>query len=276
MVLPDGQGKSPPRISDCFDRYTRNMQSSASASKRQARCVRETVVASSANAGNIESGEGLADEVLAHVAGVVTRWRGVAGEVTVVAIDGQGAAGKSTIASQLCAVSGASLVHTDDFFLPREQITRKGDRRGGLGSYYDVARLRAEALEPLRAGHEAIFDIFDWDSGTVSSEKARVEPHGLVVLEGVYSSAPLLADLVDKAVYVLTPESERLSRLHGRIAAEDWDAEWLAAEELYFTTVRRPESFDLVIRGSRTVPPVPREARVPFEGRHTGNVSEHR
>jgi len=237
--------------------------------------VKELVAVSSTNAGDTETGEGLSDEVLAQVAGVVTRWRGAAGGVTVVAIDGQGASGKSTIASQLCAVSGASLVHTDDFFVPRGRVAQNRERRDDLGSYYDLARIRAEALEPLRAGREAIFDIFDWAGGTVSSEKSRVGPQGLVVLEGVCSGAPRLADLVDKAIYVLTPEPERLSRLRGRIAPEDWDAEWLVAEEVYFSTVRRPESFDLVIRGSRAVPPVPREARVPFEGRHSGSVSEH-
>jgi hypothetical protein len=94
-------------------------------------------------------------------------------------------------------------------------------------------------------------------------------PASLVVLEGVCSSAPALAGLVDKAVYVLTPERDRLGRLRGRISPQEWDSQWLAAEKEYFSLVRPVESFDLVIRGS-TAPPVPREARAPGEGRRPG------
>jgi uridine kinase len=215
--------------------------------------------------------EDLADEVLGVAADTLERLRGRGGEVTVVAIDGEGASGKSTIARQLCALSGASLVHTDDFFTPRPVSTEGGV--AGLGSYYDIARLRAEALEPLRAGREAVFHAFDWETGTLSSATTRVGPAGLVVLEGVYSSSSELADLVDKAVYVDTPELERLGRLRERVTPEEWDSEWLRAEKEYFAVSRPMESFDLVIRGSRATPLVRRGAHAPVEGRRVGGPS---
>ena len=46
-------------------------------------------------------------------------WRGANRGVTIVAIDGYGASGKSTIAERLSVRTGAGLVRTDDFFLPR-------------------------------------------------------------------------------------------------------------------------------------------------------------
>ncbi len=195
-------------------------------------------------------------------------WRGAIGGVTVVAIDGYGASGKSTIAESLCARTGARLIRTDDFFMPDRQRARAPRRGGptsvtvahatetgrGIGAFYDVARLRDEGLEPLRAGRAAVFHAFDWDSGAVSGGQTRVEPNDLVLFEGVYSGAPELGDLVDRAIFVDTPEPERLHRLRGRVAPEDWDEEWLRAEKEYFACTRPLESFDLVISGTGAAP----------------------
>ena len=192
-------------------------------------------------------------------------WRGAGGGVTVVAIDGHGASGKSTIAEILAEMTGASVLHTDDFFVPsgrqgpgagstgpdRDYGVPSGERWPSLGSYFDLVRLRAEALEPLRAGRAAVFRAFDWDLGRVSGEPSLVEPNDLVLLEGVYSSAPELGRLIDRAIYIDTAEPERLRRLGERVAPEDWDEQWLQAEKEYFARARRIESFDLVIPGHR-------------------------
>ena len=134
-----------------------------------------------------------------------------------------------------------------------------------------MARMRAEALEPLRAGREAVFRPYDWDAGAVSRARTRVAPSDLVLLEGVYSGAPELGDLVDRAICVDTPEPERLRRLRGRIAPEDWDYEWLAAEQEYFAGVRPLHSFDLVIGGTGDLSPGPQGACAPDGGRRTSS-----
>jgi uridine kinase len=215
---------------------------------------------------------GLTDEALRLLASVLARWQGESGSVTVVAIDGHGASGKSTIAAQLCELSGASVVHTDDFFAPDLEIPADGGGRD-LESYYDLAKLRSDALAPLRAHREACYHPFNWDTGTTSLELTHVVPTDIVILEGVYSGSFALADVVDKAICVHTPEPERLGRLRGRIAPEDWDSEWLRAEEEYFAGVRPLETFDLVIRGSCSFPLRSPPARAPFGGRPGGNVT---
>jgi para-aminobenzoate synthetase len=102
----------------------------------------------------------------------------------------------------------------------------------------------------LLSGREAVFFAFDWESGAPSIAETRVAPNSLILLEGVYSASPELADLVDRAVYVSTPEAERLRRLRRRISPEEWDCEWLRAEMAYFAEVRPPGSFDLVVPGT--------------------------
>jgi uridine kinase len=201
-------------------------------------------------------GQRAARRVISATAG----WRaGHQADVLVVAIDGHGAAGKTTIAAVVAEATGAALVHTDDFF---EAGPGPGESRGvaparvssgaepGLSAYYDWRRLRDEALEPLRAGRGAAFRRFDWERGAGLDGTVLVTPDPLVILEGVFSASPELANLVDRSVYVDTPEPERLRRLRAQVTPEEWDDEWLTAEHAYFGLIRPPSAFDLIVHGA--------------------------
>jgi uridine kinase len=230
---------------------------------------------------------GAADRVL----GAAARWRAAGTSppgVTILAIDGHGAAGKSTIAEAIATATGAALVHTDDFFLahpaqlprsarppgsgppPRPALPGQPARAGrpvlpgrppsvpAMADYYDWRRLRAQALEPLRARLGAAFRRFDWERGSGLDGTVTVEPSDLILVEGVYSSAPELRDLVDRSVFVDTPEPERLRRLRGRVKPDEWDDQWLLAERAYFDVVRPPSSFDLIVSGADLPPELTR------------------
>ena len=172
----------------------------------------------------------------------------------VVAIDGHGAAGKSTIAAAVCAATGAALVHTDDFFRPRAALPGgvSGPPPGQepLAGYYDWRRLRAQALEPLRARRRAKFRRFDWDRGTgldglVTVEPGRPDPGRGRVLRLASARRPGgPGGLCRRA------RGERLRRLRGRVTPEEWDADWLIAEQAYFDLIRPPASFDLTVSGA--------------------------
>jgi len=186
----------------------------------------------------------------ADVIGAVAGWRKATpgrAEVFVLAIDGHGGSGKTTIATEVARLTGAALVHTDDFFA--ESALAPGIQRA-MTSYYDWRRLREQAILPLRSRRRASFRRVNWDTGGGPAGVATVDPADLIVVEGVFSAAPELADQVDRAVFIDTPEPERLRRVRGRIAPEDWDEDWLRAEQAYFRLVRPPASFDLVVPGA--------------------------
>lgn len=190
------------------------------------------------------------------VISAAARWRAAQPGVLVLAIDGHGGAGKSTIAGTVAEATGAALVHTDDFFRPASPAARgSGGHAGsavsapGLAGYYDWQRIRQQALKPLRAGRGASFRRFAWERGSGLDGAVAVDPHPLVLLEGVFSGAAELSDLVDRSVLVETPEPVRLARLHTRVAPEEWDDDWLAAELAYFRAARPPSSFDLIVSG---------------------------
>jgi uridine kinase len=209
------------------------------------------------------------------------RWQAAQPGVLVVAIDGHGGAGKSTLAAAVAEATGAALVHTDDFFQPPAAPAggppaaghgppaqaggppgRPGGPPGGpapgarsMAQYYDWRRIRAQAVQPLKAGRRATFRRFDWERGGWLDGAVTVAPTALIVLEGVFSAAPELSDLTDRSVLVDTPEQERLRRLRARVAPEEWDSDWLIAEQAYFGAIRPPSSFDLVVSGAGINPP---------------------
>jgi uridine kinase len=190
----------------------------------------------------------------ARVIKAAARWQAAqpgGREVLVLAIDGHGAAGKSTIADAVARATGAALIHTDDFFRAppaRPRPAAAGTR--AMEDYYDWRRLRAQALEPLRARRAAAFRRFDWERGRGLDGRVAVPPSDLVLVEGVFSAAAELSDLVDRSVFVETPEPERLRRLRRLVTPEEWDEDWLAAERSYFGRTRPPVSFDLVVPGT--------------------------
>ena len=181
------------------------------------------------------------------------------GKPFVVAVDGGSGSGKSSVAAAVVAALGAVLVAGDDFF--SADITRDGwakrDAAARAADGIDWRRLRIEALEPLVARQPARWRPFDFAAGEredgtygLLTEWTELAPSDVIVLEGTYSARPELADLVDFAVLVDVPAAVRHRRLAQR-EVEDclkaWHERWDGAEEHYFSRVRPPGSFELVV-----------------------------
>jgi uridine kinase len=176
-----------------------------------------------------------------------------------IALDGGSGAGKSTLALLIVAELDAALIQSDDFFAA-EIADAEWDARSPEERARDVIdwrRLRAEALEPLRAGKLAKWHAFDFEAGVrpdgtyaMRSDYVERQPSAVIVLDGAYSTQPALADLIDLSVLIDVPIDVRHKRLAARenqdfIAA--WHARWDAAEEYYFMHVRPKSAFDLVV-----------------------------
>jgi uridine kinase len=180
----------------------------------------------------------------------------------VVALDGPSGSGKSTLARAIAEEIAAVVVPVDDFFAAH--IPDAGwDARSAEARARDVfdwPRLRREAVEPLREGKTARWHAFDFEAGVLpdgtygmSSDWVSRDPAPVVLLDGAYSAGPQLADLVDLTVLVDAPEGERRARLEAREDPhflEAWHARWDAAEAHYFTRVRPPSAYDLIVTTS--------------------------
>ena len=170
----------------------------------------------------------------------------------VIALDGRSGAGKSTLAASIAVAVGGSVVDTDDFFTngpDGDWEARTTEAK--VADAIDWRRLRAEALEPLRAGQVASWHPFDFESRVgLDSRVMTCAPASVIILEGAYSSRPELGDLIDLSVLVEAPDQLRRERLLTREGAKymsTWRAIWEPAEDHYFETVRPRSSFNLIV-----------------------------
>lgn len=183
------------------------------------------------------------DWVRARLAGQVgTRW---------VAVDGFGAAGKSTLARRIAAaLRGASVVAVDDF--------ARADRPDWHRDLFTRA-----VVEPLLAGRPARYQRWDLLTDT-GLDRVEVPPGRPVVVEGVSAADARLPVPWDLVLWVEVSEEVR----RARIAARDdpallvrWQREWWPSEEAYAASQRPWERADAVVVGPEAVLPGERGQR---------------
>ena len=163
------------------------------------------------------------------------RARPCARAVRLVAVDGRGRSGKSTLARALAAAcGGAPVIRVDDFLY-----------------WHDIQgwwpRLEHEALRPLLSGSPARFRVRDWAGdplGRGLAGWAEVQPAEVVIVEGITASRRAIAADLTMALWVTAPRAERLRRAlarDGRPRLPLW-IEWMSLEDEFFArddTVRR-------------------------------------
>ena len=157
-------------------------------------------------------------------------------DTRIVAIDGPGAAGKSSLAAFLARRLGAEIVHTDDFASWDDPIDW-------------WPRLLEQVLEPLAAGRRARFTPTSWDG--LPRADIVVEPAELVILEGVTSTRAAFRPFLAYSIWVETPRELRLARgleRDGESMRAQWEA-WMALEDRYIEEERPAERADLVLPG---------------------------
>jgi uridine kinase len=156
----------------------------------------------------------------------------------VIAIDGLGGAGKSTLAAALATELEAVVIHTDDF------------------ASWDVPlgwwpRVLAEVLEPLSEGRAARFQRYDWDRRELA-EWREVAPGGVVILEGVSSSRVAFRPFLAFTIWVETPRDTRLERGLERDGADAlplWEG-WMAEEDAWVEREHPRRSADYLVDGT--------------------------
>ncbi|CAM5665463.1 Uridine kinase [Streptomyces avidinii] len=173
------------------------------------------------------------------------------GATTIVAIDGAGGSGKTTLAAAVARhIVGSVVVHGDDFYrpMPDHERERLGPEQG-YQRYFDWERLRDRVLVPLRDERAARYRTYDWDTGRLGPRR-EVAPGAVVIVEGVYSARPELAPYCHLTVYVDTPRGTCLERVRARGEnSEEWIARWRAAEDHYLHTTWPQTRVDLLVRG---------------------------
>ena len=151
-----------------------------------------------------------------------------------VGIGGHGGAGKTTLAH---LIPDAQVVGTDEFW---------------DGAEFELARLRAEVLEPLLSGDSAEYRAFSWQLQAPLEEHRLVRPDGVIVIEGVCALHALFRTAYDLRVWVDAPRELRLERAiarDGEGARRIWEQQWMPSEDRYVERDDPISAADLIVAG---------------------------
>ncbi len=174
------------------------------------------------------------------------------GRPLLVAVDGRGGAGKSTLCAAVTSRRQGSVIDTDDFYAGHLDwsAVRPAERADRC---IDAARLRAALLD-LRGGRAASWCPYDWDidDGRRLPELRTCAPSvPLILVEGTFSGRAELADCFDLRVLLRVDAATQRRQFIARESEPDW-LEWVsvwgAAEDHYFEQLAPPRCFGLVLQ----------------------------
>lgn len=166
----------------------------------------------------------------------------------IVAIDGRAAAGKSSLAEQISMITGAGVVHMDDFFLPAEK--RSPERLAQPGGNTDHERFARQVLPQLEKTEEFCYSRFDCALMRENGQR-RVKASPWRIVEGSYSQHPALGDYMDIRVFCTVGETEQHERIlarNGEHGAKRFEEIWIPMEERYFSHFSVMEKADFIFK----------------------------
>jgi uridine kinase len=171
-----------------------------------------------------------------HVAEQVLARPPTLGPGRLVCVDGPAGSGKTTLAGAVAdVVPGSVVVHCDELLQ-------------GWGGMSGLASTVEKLLAPLAAGRSSAWRRWDWLADGWA-ETHPVEPGGLLVLEGVGSWSPAIADVVGFLVWVEAASELRLARgieRDGEAMRPHW-MRWRIEEDQMFERFGTRSHADLVV-----------------------------
>jgi len=162
-----------------------------------------------------------------------------------VALDGNCAAGKTTIAAKLKSMYNCNVFAMDDFFLRSSQRSPK--RLCEIGGNIDYERFAKEVLFPIQTG--APFAYKPYNCQTQAFDKpVNVVPTLLNIIEGTYSLHPYFGKYYDLAIFLSVDANEQRRRLLARNEKlyDRFINDWIPKENNYFETFNITEKCDLI------------------------------
>lgn len=154
-----------------------------------------------------------------------------------IAIDGGGGSGKTTLANELAVgLRHAPIVHTDDFASPDNPVDW-------------WPSLLERVLQPLSRGESAWYQRYDWHAKRLGGW-VELAPRPYVILEGVTASREAFRPYLAYAIWIDAAPEVRLARglrRDGNAAKDQWLLD-MANEDAYMARERPADHANALIK----------------------------
>jgi uridine kinase len=152
-------------------------------------------------------------------------------DFVLIAVDGRGGSGKTTTALQIKhEIPDAEVITTDDFL--NDEVHK-----------IDINQLELQVLIPFSKGKSASYQEYD---GKETKERV-VQPKGVVIIEGIYSSHSSLRKYYDLTIWVNAPDvDDRVTKRDG-LYDNDWHKYHRPNEDAYIEQDKPEERADYII-----------------------------
>lgn len=165
----------------------------------------------------------------------------------VISIDGPCGGGKSTLAAEIENEFRFNILHMDDFYLPFQK--RDKNWMNIIAGHMDFERLVENVLKPYKERKKTNYISYDCHSDKYLQE-ISIDLDKILVIEGSYTSHPILDEYVDMKVFVDIDKDEQVTRLTKRNpdVVDKFLAMWVPFENNYFESLKIRELSDLVVK----------------------------
>lgn len=155
----------------------------------------------------------------------------------VLAIDGNSASGKTTLAADLADRFCGAVIHMDDFFLPPSLRTPQRLAEPGGNVHYE--RFFDQIITPLQNGRTSFsWQRFDCSRMDYAREACSLDCPPLIIVEGAYSMRPEFQPAYDLTLFLfadLQTQTERILHRNGPQKLQAFLEKWIPMENRYFS-----------------------------------------
>ena len=164
----------------------------------------------------------------------------------IISIDGPCGGGKTTIADIIEKELGFNILHMDDFYLPFDK--RDKNWMNITASHMDYERLIENVLKPYKERVKTNYVSYDCHSDKYLQE-IPIDLDKILIIEGSYTSNPLLDKYVNAKIFVDIDKDEQIKRLTKRNpkVVDKFLSMWVPFENRYFEEMKIKDISDLVI-----------------------------
>lgn len=165
----------------------------------------------------------------------------------VISIDGPCGGGKTTLATCVEKEFGLNILHMDDFYLPFDK--RNKNWMNIVAGHMDFERLIKNVLEPYKSSKSTNYISYDCHSDNYLQE-IPIDLNKILIIEGSYTSHPILDKYVDLKIFVDVDKDEQVKRLTNRNpdVVDKFLAMWVPFENKYFESYKIKENSDLIVK----------------------------